>query len=47
VGLGRSVYVALGHQAEAFDNPEFRQILQNSLVWLVGSNTGSTGCTSN
>jgi type 1 glutamine amidotransferase len=47
VGLGRSVYVAMGHQAEAFDNPEFRQILQNSLIWLVGSNTGSTGCTSN
>jgi len=47
VGLGRSVYLALGHQAEAFDNREFRRLLENALVWLVEPRTGSTKCVSN
>ena len=35
VGLGRSVYAAMGHKAEAFAKPEFRQILENSLLWMI------------
>tara|TARA_B110000503_G_scaffold11168_1_gene15167 strand:- start:10212 stop:11117 length:906 start_codon:yes stop_codon:yes gene_type:complete len=32
---GRSVYAAMGHKAEAFDEPEFRLLLDNALVWLI------------
>ncbi len=35
VGLGRSVYTALGHKSEAFAKPEFRRILENSLLWMI------------
>ena len=35
VGLGRSVYAAMGHKAEAFVKPEFRQILENALLWMI------------
>ena len=35
VGLGRSVYVAMGHQGEAFAKPEIRQILENALLWMT------------
>ena len=35
VGVGRSVYAAMGHKAEAFVKPEFRQILENSLHWMM------------
>jgi type 1 glutamine amidotransferase len=35
VGLGRSVYVAMGHRAQAFAKPEFRQILENALLWMT------------
>jgi type 1 glutamine amidotransferase len=35
VGMGRSIYAAMGHKAEAFAKPEFRQILENSLVWMI------------
>lgn len=44
VGQGRSVYTAMGHKADAFDNQDFRRILENSLVWLVGENTRSSQC---
>ena len=45
VGQGRSVYIAMGHQAEAFENREFRLMLKNALTWLLESNSGSTACT--
>lgn len=35
VGSGRSVYTAMGHKAEAFEQPQFRQLLENSLAWLI------------
>jgi type 1 glutamine amidotransferase len=36
VGEGRSVYTAVGHQAEAFDQPDIRRLLRNSLKWVMG-----------
>ena len=42
VGNGRSVYATMGHQAEAFSQPQFRQIIENSLSWLMGKST--EGC---
>jgi hypothetical protein len=36
IGLGRSVYAAMGHKAEAFDNPHYRGLLENALAWLMG-----------
>ena len=36
VGNGRSFYTALGHTAEAFENPSFRRQLENALRWLQG-----------
>jgi type 1 glutamine amidotransferase len=35
VGSGRSVYAAMGHKAEAFEQPQFRQLLDNALSWLI------------
>lgn len=35
VGEGRTVYSAMGHKAEAFDNPQHQQLLENSLKWLM------------
>jgi uncharacterized protein len=35
VGEGRTVYSALGHKAEAFDNPQHRLLLENALKWLM------------
>jgi type 1 glutamine amidotransferase len=40
VGQGRALYVALGHKAEAFDNPHYRRLLGNALTWLTGSAAG-------
>ncbi len=34
VGSGRSVYAAMGHRAQSFDNPEFQKLLRNALTWL-------------
>jgi type 1 glutamine amidotransferase len=39
VGSGRSVYAAMGHKAEAFTKPEFRQILENALMWMIRPTT--------
>jgi len=36
VGAGRSLYAAMGHRAEAFEQPEVRQLLASSLAWLLG-----------
>ena len=35
VGDGRSVYAAMGHTAESFEQPAFRQLIVNSLTWLL------------
>ncbi len=34
VGRGRTVYSALGHKGEAFDNPHYQALLANALEWL-------------
>lgn len=41
---GRSVYVAMGHKAEAFEQPQVRQGIDNSLKWLMGRSR--EGCAS-
>lgn len=40
VGNGRSVYAAMGHKAEAFEQPQVRQLLKNSLAWLIEDKDG-------
>jgi type 1 glutamine amidotransferase len=40
VGQGRAVYTAMGHKAEAFDNPQFRKLLGNALAWITGQAPG-------
>ena len=41
-GQGRAIYSAMGHQAKAFENPQYRKLLKNSLAWLLGETSG--GC---
>ena len=36
---GRSLYTAMGHKAEAFDQPQFRLLLENALSWLMGGDS--------
>ena len=36
VKQGRSVYVTMGHRGDAFEQPQVRKIIDNSLRWLVG-----------
>jgi type 1 glutamine amidotransferase len=35
IGEGRSVYAAMGHKAEAYEQVQFRQLITNALTWLV------------
>ncbi|MDG2272344.1 MAG: ThuA domain-containing protein [Halioglobus sp.] len=35
IGDGRSVYAAMGHTAESFEQPIFRQLITNALSWLI------------
>ena len=35
IGNGKSVYAAMGHRAEAFEQPQFRQLLESALTWLI------------
>ena len=35
IGSGRSVYAAMGHQAEAFEQVQFRHLIDNALTWLI------------
>ena len=45
IDSGRSLYTAMGHKAEAFEQPQFRLLLENSLSWLMGGDTDSDqGC---
>lgn len=34
IGSGRSVYAAMGHNAQAFEQPQVRQLIVNALSWL-------------
>jgi type 1 glutamine amidotransferase len=43
VGSGRTVYAAMGHRAEAYEEPQFRQLLDNALSWLIAD--AASGCT--
>ncbi|GAB5450585.1 MAG: hypothetical protein Hals2KO_09130 [Halioglobus sp.] len=36
VGKGRSLYATMGHRADAFEQPQVRQIILNGLLWLTG-----------
>jgi hypothetical protein len=35
IGQGRSIYAAMGHRAEAFEQPQVRLLLDNALTWLI------------
>ena len=35
VGKGRSVYLTMGHQAEAFEQPNVQRLIVNSVLWLT------------
>jgi type 1 glutamine amidotransferase len=35
VGKGRTVYAAMGHKAEAFEQAQFRKVIANALEWLI------------
>ena len=34
IGNGRSVYATMGHKAEAFEQPQVKRVLENSINWL-------------
>ena len=42
VSAGRTVYTAMGHNADAFDNAEHRLLLEDALRWVMGGRGG--GC---
>ena len=42
IGNGRSVYMAMGHRAEAFEQPQVRRLIANSLDWFF--NDANEGC---
>jgi type 1 glutamine amidotransferase len=35
IGKGRSVYAAMGHKAEAFEQQQVRLLIENALSWLI------------
>ena len=37
IGKGTVFYSALGHQASAYQEPEYRTMLENALIWLMNS----------
>ena len=43
IGDGKSIYAAMGHRAEAFEQPQFRRLLDNALTWLI--DTRGEACT--
>lgn len=43
IGSGRSVYFAMGHKAEAFEQPQVRRPIVNSLEWFMDAE--DTTCT--
>lgn len=37
VGQGRSLYTALGHQAQAYDSVEYARLLENAITWTMAA----------
>jgi type 1 glutamine amidotransferase len=35
IGEGRSVYTAMGHKAEAFEQPQVLLLIENALTWMI------------
>jgi hypothetical protein len=35
VGNGRSIYSALGHRAEAYQDPQYQKLLENAIRWMM------------
>jgi type 1 glutamine amidotransferase len=35
IGEGRSLYTALGHKAEAYDNAQYTVLLENAIAWAM------------
>jgi type 1 glutamine amidotransferase len=35
IGEGRSLYTALGHQAQAYDNAQYTVLLENAIAWAM------------
>ena len=45
VDAGRSLYMAMGHKADAFAQPQVQRLIENSLVWLMAlENSDYEGC---
>lgn len=45
VGAGRTLYMAMGHRADAFAQPQVQRLLDNSLDWLIGAvRSDDQGC---
>ena len=41
---GRSVYVAMGHKAEAFESQYIAELLSNAIDWLISEKVPSSDC---
>lgn len=44
VGSGRSVYAAMGHKAESFENEQFLRLITNALVWMLKDHKAGDVC---
>lgn len=42
IGKGRALYSALGHQAAAYESPEYQSVLEGAVAWAAGLEGG--GC---
>jgi type 1 glutamine amidotransferase len=42
IGEGRSVYTAMGHKAEAFEQSQVLLLIENALTWLIEAS--AEGC---
>jgi len=36
IGAGRAFYSAIGHQAETYNIPEYKQVISNAIAWAMG-----------
>jgi type 1 glutamine amidotransferase len=43
IGRGRSLYSALGHQAEAYSEPEHLELLEEGVAWLLDDASNDCG----
>jgi uncharacterized protein len=44
VGAGRSVYMAMGHRADAFEQPQVRLLMENALGWFINPGDDDEAC---